>query len=138
MMEHNVYYQIRDTVTSLKEFLDGNTQQIKSGIQTMASILPQTKHLIDNLIYLTESLRNTIMTVDAGSIPNLHELSVFGTKINVILHAAMQLLPNEPYTIDDVERTSRVIGDLPSLAEIKGDILGPLDGIIGHLHELKA
>lgn len=137
-MEQNVFYQLRDTIVALKEFLDGNVLPVKAGIDAMRSIMPQTAHLIDNLIYLLENLRNTLATMDTGSIPNLRELSAFGTKINVVLHAVMQLLPNEPYMIDDVERSARVIGDLPSLSEVKGEILGPLDGVIGHLYELKA
>jgi hypothetical protein len=138
MMEQNVYYQMRDTVIGLRDFLDDNAQNVKSGIHTVASIMPQMQHLVDSLIYLMENLRDTIKTIDAGTIPHLHELSTFGAKVNLLLNGAMQLLPNEPHTIDDAERTVRVLSDLPTLGEIKDEILGPLDGIISRLYELKS
>lgn len=138
MMEHNVFYELKETINGLKDFLDGNSQNVKAGIQAMASIMPQTMHLVDNLIYLMDNLKDTIAGADAGSIPNINELASFGQKINLILRTAVQLLPDDPYMIDDIERSSRVMSNLPSLEHVKGEILGPLDGVIGHLHELKA
>jgi len=138
VMEQNVYFELRETVRGFGDFLDNNTQNVKSGIHTVASIMPQTQHLADSLIYLMENLRNTISTIDTGSIMHLQELSTFGDKVNMILQSAKELLPNEPNAIDDVKRTTHVLSDLPTLGNIKGEIIGSLDGILGHLHELKS
>ena len=138
VMEQNVYIQLRETVKGFRDFLDNNTLNLKSGIHSVASIMPQTNHLADSLIYLMENLRNTIMNIDTGSIPYLVELSTFGDKVNMILQSAKELLPNEPNAIEDVMRTTHVLSDLPTLGDIKGEIIGSLDGIIGHLYELKS
>jgi hypothetical protein len=138
VMEQNVYFQLGETIKGFGDFLDNNTQNVKSGIHAVASIMPQTQHLADSLIYLMENLRNTIATIDSGSILHLDELSTFGAKVNMILQSAKELLPNEPNAIEDVKRTTHVLSDLPTLGGIKEEIVGSLDGIIGHLHELKS
>lgn len=137
-MEQNVYFQLRDSVRDLMTFLDGNTENIKSAINAMATVMPQMRHQVNNLIYVVENLRDTIANIDTASIPNVNELVTLGAKIDEVLRAAIEFLPDEPDTMIDVKRTTLVLSDLPALGESKGDIVDSLNGIIGHLYELKS
>ncbi len=104
----------------------------------MASLIPQITELIDKLVDLMNKLKTEIQNLDVSSIPGLDEVSEFTTKVKAFLDSAKNLLPDEADTIDDVLSVADVITGLPSLDEVKTEILSLLDAIVAHLNSLKA
>jgi hypothetical protein len=140
-MEMENYYQaIRDTLHTLKEFLDKNdsaiNNTIKPGLQTLYGTIPQTRHFIANIIFLLEDFKSRLQRTDVRTIPNIGELTRFATLVDTVLEKSGSLLPDQFDTIQDVHGTARMIGDLPALTELKDDIIKYVEGIVAHCRKL--
>ena len=83
-------------------------------------------------------LKTEINNLDVSAIPGLEEVSSFTTKIGSFLDAAESLLPDQQSTINEVRSVANVVTGLPSLDEVKTEILTLIDAIIAHLNSLKA
>ena len=138
MAAENIYQELKDVLQDFKDFLDENVPTIKPAIQALTSLIPQITELLDKLIDLMNKLKTEIENLDVSAIPGLEEASSFTEKGKAFLDAAKNLLPEETDTIDDILGVADVVTGLPSLDEVKSDILSLLDAIIGHLNSLKA
>ena len=138
MAADNLFQELKDVLQDFKDFLDANVPIIKPAIQALASLIPQITELIDKLVDLMNKLKTEIQNLDVSSIPGLSEVSEFTTKVKAFLEAAKNLLPDEAATIDDVLSVADVVTGLPSLDEVKTEILTLLDAIVVHLNSLKA
>ena len=138
MAADNLFQELKDVLQDFKDFLDANVPIIKPAIQALASLIPQITELIDKLVDLMNKLKTEIQNLDVSSIPGLSEVSEFTTKVKAFLGAAKNLLPDEAATIDDVLSVADVVTGLPSLDEVKTEILTLLDAIVVHLNSLKA
>lgn len=138
MADKNLFEELKDVLQDFKEFLDENVATIKPAINALASLIPQINELLDLLISLMGKLKTEIQNLDVSSIPGLDEVSEFTTKITAFLDAAKNLLPEEGDTIDEVLSVANVVTGLPSLEEVKTEILSLLDAITAHLVSLKA
>ncbi|MDZ8054544.1 MAG: hypothetical protein RMX68_008615 [Aulosira sp. ZfuVER01] len=138
MAANNLYQELKDVLQDFKTFLDENVAKIKPAIQALTSVLPQIGELLDKLIDLMNKLKAEIEKLDPNQIPGLGEVTSFTTKIKSFLTSAKSLLPNEASTIDDVLAVTDVVSGLPSLSDIKGEILTLITDITAKLQELKA
>lgn len=138
MAADNLFQDLKDVLQDFKDFLDTNVPTIKPAIQALASLIPQVTELIDKLVDLMNKLKTEIQKLDVSAIPGLGEVSEFTTKVKSFLDSAKNLLPDETETIDDVLSVADVVTGLPSLDEVKTEILSLLDAIIAHLNSLKA
>ncbi|NJK51919.1 MAG: hypothetical protein HC936_02325 [Leptolyngbyaceae cyanobacterium SU_3_3] len=137
-MATNLYEELKDVLQDFKTFLDSNVGTIKPAVQALGSIVPQINELINKLVDLMSKLKTEINNLNVGSIPGLGEVSTFTDKIKTFLNTAKNLLPSEADTIDDVLGVADVIGGLPSVDQVKGEVLALIDAIILHLNSLKA
>jgi hypothetical protein len=137
-MATNLYEELKDVLQDFKTFLDSNVGTIKPAVQALGSIVPQINELINKLVDLMSKLKTEINNLNVGSIPGLGEVSTFTDKIKIFLNTAKNLLPSEADTIDDVLGVADVIGGLPSVDQVKGEVLALIDAIILHLNSLKA
>ena len=139
MAESNLFEDLRDVLQDFKDFLDENVPVIKPAIDALRTIIPdQIDDLLDKLLELMNKLKTEIQNLDVSAIPGLSEASEFMTRIKSFLEAAKNLLPDETEAIDDVLGVADVVAGLPSLDDIKTEILALMDAIIGHLNSLKA
>ena len=139
MAESNLFEDLRDVLQDFKDFLDENVPVIKPAIDALRTIIPdQIDDLLDKLLELMNKLKTEIQNLDVSAIPGLSEASEFMTRIKSFLEAAKNLLPDETEAIDDVLGVADVVAGLPSLDDIKAEILALMDAIIGHLNSLKA
>jgi ABC-type transporter Mla subunit MlaD len=137
MAADNLYQELKDVLQDFKDFLDQHVPTIKPAIQALASLIPQIVDLLDKLIDLMGKLKTEIQNLDVGAIPGLGEVSSFTDKVNAFLESSKNLLPDEADTIDDILSVTDVVGGLPSLDEVKTDILALIDAIVAHLNSLK-
>ena len=107
-------------------------------MQALAALVPQVNTLIDELIGLLGDVKTEISNLDVSAIPGLSEVSQFTTTVTAFLNTTKALLPDQAATIDEVLGAANVIGSLPSLDQVKAEILSLIDAIIANLGELKA
>lgn len=132
-----LYHELRDSLQGVKQFLDGNTQALKPGMDALFAAVPHTRHLLDNLIYLLNGFKLNVQQLDIDQISGVPEMTRFAAQLDNFLDTAQDFLPEESTVVRDVQRTARVLTSLNRLNEVKGELLFLVDGIVGHLYELK-
>lgn len=137
MAEPNLFEQLKDVLADFKEFLDENVATIRPAVQAIASLVPQITELIDQLVELLGKLKTEITNLDVSGIPGLAEVSEFTGKIPAFLDAAKKLLPDEAASIDAIADVAEVVTSLPSIEEVKAELISLLDAITAHLNSLK-
>lgn len=138
MAEPNLFQELKDALTEFKTFLDTNVPVIKPAIQALKSIIPQIGDLLDKLIDLMGKLKTAIQNLNVGAIPGLDKVTAFTQGVTTLLQTAKNLLPNEARTIDDVLAVANVAGSLPSVDQLKAEILSLIDAIVVDLNSLKS
>ena len=138
MPAENLYQQLKSVLQDFKNFLDANIATIKPAIQALRSIVPQITDLIDKLIDLMTKLQTEIQNLNVSTIPGLSQAAAFTQQVKTFLQAAESLLPNETDSINQVLAAADVVGGLPSLDQVKGDILTLIGAIIADLNQLKS
>ena len=134
----NLYQDLKKALSDFKTFLDSNVATIKPAIQALKAILPQVGDLIDKLISLLGQLKTAIQNLNVSNIPGLSQVSQFTSAAKSLLQTAESLLPDQKTAIDDVLSVVDVVSGLPSVDQVKTDILNLLDGIIQDLNSLKS
>ena len=138
MAEKSLYEDLKDALDDFKKFLDDNVGTIKPAITALASIIPKIIDLLDLLIELMGKIKTEIENLDVSSIPGLSEVSSFTDNIKTLLDTSRDLLPDDAKgTADDVLEVVNVVSGLPSLDEVKAEILSLIDAIVAHLNSLK-
>lgn len=134
----NLFQELKDVLADFKQFLDANVPTIKPAIQAIAGLIPQVNDLLNQLGNLLNALKTEIQNLDVSGIPGLAEASEFMTKLKGFLEAAKNLLPDQADAINDVLGVADVVSGLPSLEEVKAEIISLLDAIIAHVNSLKS
>ena len=139
MAEKTLYEELKDVLEDFKTFLDGNVATIKPAITALASVIPKITDLIDLLIELMGKIKTEIENLDVSSIPGLSEVSEFTDSIKTLLETSKDLLPDDAMgTADDVLEVVNVVSGLPSLDDVKAEIISLIDAIVVHLNSLKS
>jgi len=133
----NLFEDLKDALKEFKEFLDGAVNIIKPALATLNDLVPQISELLDKLVGLMGKLKTEIQNLNLD-IPGLGEVTQFTGQMTNFLGAMKTLLPNEADEIDSVLEVANLVTDLPSLDQVKAEILGLVDAITAHLNTLKA
>ncbi len=137
MAEDNLFEQLKSVLQDFKDFLDTNVPTIKPAIQALASLIPQIVDLLDLLIGLMNDLKTEVQNLDVSAIPGLDQVSEFTGQITTFLDTTKDLLPDQASTIEEIRSVANVVTGLPSLDEVKTEILALIDAITAHLNSLK-
>lgn len=137
MAEDNLFEQLKTVLQDFKDFLDANVPTIKPAIQALASLIPQIVDLLDLLIGLMNDLKTEVQNLDVSAIPGLDQVSQFTGQITTFLDTTKDLLPDQASTIEEIRSVANVVTGLPSLDEVKTEILALIDAITTHLNSLK-
>ena len=138
MAAPNVFQELKDVLQELKTFLDTNVPVIKPAINALAAIVPQINDLINELISLLGKLKTEIQNLNVGAIPGLDKVSTFTASAKALLETTKKVLPNEAGTINDIIATADVVTGLPSVDQLKTELLSLIDAIVAHLNSLKS
>lgn len=138
MAQTSLYDDLKKALQDFKTFLDTNLPTIQPAIRALKSIVPQITELIDKLIGLMQKLKTEINNLNVSAIPGLSQVAAFTAGIKALLEVAKKLLPDVASDIDSVLSTADVVSGLPSLDQVKADILTLIDQIIGELNTLKS
>lgn len=134
----NLYQDLKKALDDFKKFLDDHAGEIKPAIKPLNQLLDgRVFLLLDQLIDLLTRLRAEIDKLDINNIGPLDKVTEFTAAVKTLLETSKNLLPNEAGTINEVLGAVDVVGSLPSINEVKDQILSTLDAIIAHLRDLK-
>lgn len=133
----NLYSDLKNALSTFKDFLDQNTATLKPAIQALESVVPQISDLVSKLIDLMGKMKTEIQNLNVSGVPGLDQVSKFTSAITTVLTTAQSLLPDQASAIQDVLNVTSVVTGLPSLDSIKQDILTLIDGIVADLNQLK-
>ena len=134
----NLFQELKDVLTTFKQFLDTNVNTIKPAITALKAIVPQVTELLDKLVDLMGKLKTEINNLNPGAVGGgLTQVTQFTNSAKTLLETAKNLLPNEASTIDEILGVISVVSSLPSLDAIKTEIIQLIDAITGHLNTLK-
>lgn len=134
----NLFEDLKSALTTFKDFLDQNVPVIKPAIQALRSVIPQITDLLNKLIDLMGRIKTEIDRLASQPIPGLDKVSQFTSSITSLLGTARNLLPDQAGTIDDVLSVANVVTGLPSVGQIKDQIDGLIDAVVGHLRNLNS
>lgn len=138
MAAPNLYEELKKVLQDLKTFLDQNVAIIKPAVTALKQLVPQITDLLNDLVGLLNKLKTEIQNLNVGAIPGLDKVSGFTAAVKTLLETAKKLLPNEAGTIDGVAAAADVVTGLPSVDQLKTELTGLIDAIVGHLNSLKA
>ncbi len=134
----NLYQDLKTALTEFKTFLDTNVPVIKPAITALKSVIPQLGDLLAKLIELMGKLKTEITNLDVGAVPGLSQVSQFTQSAKTLLTTAKNLLPAEAATIDQVLGVIDVVSGLPTLDQVKAEILTLIDEITAKLNDLNS
>ena len=138
-MADTLFDELKDALQEFKDFLDSSISTIKPAIDALKSIIPdQIDDLLTKLADLMGKLKTEIQNLDVGAIPGLGEAAELTGKIGSIVEAAKKLLPSDTSDFDAVLDAAEVVSGLPSIDQVKTEIVALIDAIIGHLNTLKS
>jgi hypothetical protein len=126
----SLFDDLKQALTTFKQFLDTNTATLKPAIAALKSVVPQIGDLLTKLIALMDQLKTEINSLNAGAVgAGLATATQFTNAAKSLLDAAKSLLPNDAATIDQILAVVNVVSSLPSLDAVKAEILGLIDAI---------
>lgn len=138
-MAADLFNDLKDVLQEFKDFLDDKVPVITPAIQALKTIIPdQINSLLDLLSGLMTKLKTEIQNLDVSAVPGLSDAAEFMERIKAFVTAAKALLPDDASDLDAVADAADVIGSLPSLDDVKDEIIALLDAISAHLNTLKA
>lgn len=137
-MATNLFEELKEVLQDFKDFLDENVPVIQPAIAALRSIIPdQVDDLLDKLIELMGKLKTEIQNLDVSAIPGLDKAAEFTDKIKDFVDSAKKILPDDSDDFDAVADIADVVSGLPSIDEVKTEIISLVDAIIAHLNTLK-
>jgi hypothetical protein len=137
-MAENLYQDLKDALQEFKDFLHSNIGTIKTAYQALQQLVPRVGALVDGLIDVLGKVKAEISKLNVSAIPGLQEISTFVTSTTTFLQKAKTLLPDQAGPIDNVLAAADVVGGLPSLDQVKVEILSLIDAVVADLNSLKA
>jgi hypothetical protein len=138
-MADNLFEDLKDVLQDFKDFLDDKVPVIKPAIVALRSIIPdQIDELLNKLIELMNLVKTEVQNLDVSAIPGLAEAAEFTGKIKEFIDSAKTLLPENAADFEAVGDIANIVSGLPSIDEVKGEIISLIDAIVAHLNSLKA
>lgn len=138
MPAQNLYQDLRNALQELKTFLDANTATIKPVFQQLSALVPQVGEVVGQLVDLLGRLKTEVQNLDVAGIPHLDKVAQFTGAVRTVLTTSRNLLPAQAGAIDQVLGVVDVVGGLPGLDDVKGEIVALIDSIVGSLDQLRA
>jgi polyhydroxyalkanoate synthesis regulator phasin len=138
-MPDNLFEDLKDVLQEFKDFLDDKVSVIQPAVAALRAIIPdQIDNLLDKLIELLNKVKTEVQNLDVSAIPGLGDAAEFTEKVKDFIDGAKALLPDDSDDFDAVKDIADVVGSLPSIDDVKGEIISLVDAIVGHLNSLKA
>jgi ABC-type transporter Mla subunit MlaD len=136
--EKDLFQELKDALQDFKDFLHPKVATLKPAIQALAALIPQINDVLTQLANLLGQLKTEIQNLDISGIPGVGDVAEFTGKAKTALEAARNHLTEQAGDIEGVIDVIDVVSSLPSLDQVKGEIISLLDDLIADVNQLKS
>ena len=137
MTDATVYRDVRKNLESLRNFLINNEQALRSGLDSLSSVVPQVRHLTGNMVTIMEQFRSTLDSVKSITYNDIELLMAFSGHLQSFLSTQNPLLPEEPEHSADLTNNSNLLSGLGDLAQMREELVQITEDIIFQVRGLR-
>ena len=137
MTDAAVYQDLRKNLETLRNFLMNNEQALRSGLDSVSSVVPQVRHLTGNLVTIMEQFRATLEDVKAITYSDIELLMAFSGHLHDFLSRNNPLLPEAPENGADLNTNANLLSGLNDLAQMREELVQITEDIIFQVRGLR-
>ena len=137
MTDAAVYEDLKTNLQGLRNFIINNEVSLRSGIETMSTLVPQIRHFTGNLVSIMEQFRSTLDGVKTITYNDIELLMAFSGHLQSFL-SGNPLLPAEPEHRGDLVRNTQLLGGLNALAQMREELMQLTEDIIFQVRSLRS
>lgn len=137
MTDAVVYEDLKNNLELLRNFIINNESALRNGLDSMATVVPQIRHLTGNMVSIMEQFRSTLDGVKSITYSDVELLMAFSGHLQSFL-SGNPLLPDEPEHRSDLVRNSQLLSGLNSLAQMREELVTLTEDIIFQVRGLRS
>lgn len=136
MTDAAVYEDLKKNLELLRNFIINNEVALRSGLESMSTVVPQIRHLTGNMVSIMEQFRTTLDGVKSITYNDVELLMTFSGHLQSFL-TGNPLLPVEPEHRADLMSNTQLLSGLNSLASMREDLVQITEDIIFQVRGLR-
>jgi hypothetical protein len=136
MTDAVVYEELKKNLELLRNFIINNEVALRSGLESMSTVVPQVRHLTGNMVSVMEQFRTTLDGVKSITYSDIELLMSFSGHLQGFL-SGNPLLPVEPEHRADLVSNTQLLSGLNSLASMREDLVQITEDIIFQVRGLR-
>lgn len=137
MTDAAVYQDVRKNLEGLRNFLINNEHALRSGLDSLSTVVPQVRHLTGNMVAIMEQFRSTLDSVKSITHSDIELLMSFSGHLQSFLAKDNPLLPEEPEHSADLINNANLLSGLNSLAKMREELVQLTEDIIFQVRGLR-
>ncbi|MBI5462283.1 MAG: hypothetical protein HY941_08880 [Gammaproteobacteria bacterium] len=137
MTDAVIYEELKKNLQGLRNFILNNELTLRSGLETMSTVVPQIRHLTGNLVSIMEQFHATLNGVKSITMNDIELLMAFSGHLQSFL-SGNPLLPAEPEHQGDLVRNTQLLAGLNSLAQMREELAQLTEDIIFQVRGLRS
>lgn len=137
MTDAAVYQDVRKNLEEMRNFLMNNEQSLRSGLESLSTVVPQVRHLTGNLVTIMEQFRATLEEVKSISYGEIELLVAFSSHLKSFLSDDNPLLPEEPEHSADLTGNTNLLSGLNDLTQMREELVQITEDIIFQVRGLR-
>lgn len=137
MTDAVVYEDLKNNLELLRNFIINNESALRNGLDSMATVVPQIRHLTGNMVSIMEQFRSTLDGVKSITYSDVELLMAFSGHLQSFL-SGNPLLPVEPEHRSELVRNTHLLSGLNSLAQMREDLVQLTEDIIFQVRGLRS
>lgn len=137
MTDAAVYHNVRKNLEVLRNFLMNNEQALRSGLDSLSSVVPQVRHLTGNMVTIMEQFRATLENVKSITYGDIELLMTFSGHLQDFLSRKNPLLPEDPEHSADLSNNANLLSGLNDLAQMREELVQITEDIIFQVRGLR-
>lgn len=136
MTDAVVYEDLKKNLELLRNFIINNEVALRSGLESMSTVVPQVRHLTGNMVTIMEQFRTTLDGVKSITYNDVELLMTFSGHLQSFL-TGNPLLPVEPEHRADLMSNTQLLSGLNTLASMREDLVQITEDIIFQVRGLR-
>lgn len=136
MTDSAVYRDVRKNLEVLRNFLINNEHALRSGLDSLSTVVPQIRHLTGNLVTIMEQFHTTLEGVKSITYSDVELLVAFSGHLRNFL-SGNPMLPEAPESRGDLVHNTQLLSGLSTLAQMREELVQLTEDIIFQVRGLR-
>jgi hypothetical protein len=136
MTDAVIYEEVRKNLQGLRNFILNNEVVLRTGLESMSTVVPQVRHLTSNLITIMEQFHSTLNNVKKITMSDVEMLMAFSGHLQSFL-SGNPLLPEDSADQGDLVRNTQLLAGLNSLAQMREELAELTEDLIFQVRGLR-